>query len=300
MPNQSPLIDDPAHDLVQSSILPLTNTAQRDLIRVLALSTHRKMDPAPFVHALSREYSGGNGRRLNKIAESIRQGVPVTEALLETPGLLEPHVVTALQLSAADGTLPEMYDALLKGNAGGSSALAQNTDPSELTRCFFTVCAFVLLLTFLMIFIVPTFSSLFDEFGLILPAPTRLLISASDVAAAYWFLPALLVLILVALRAPSIERILSNRLNPLASGFLPPSGPVAIRSVLGIAAQSNRPMVRQLKTIAETLRPNRFRRRLHRASERIEQGGEVWHSLAAERVISRREIGHWAWRSSIC
>ena len=45
-----------------------------------------------------------------------------------------------------------------------------------------------LILTFIMLFIVPTFETMFEEFGLTLPAPTLLLIAMSNYIAGYWFL----------------------------------------------------------------------------------------------------------------
>ena len=45
-----------------------------------------------------------------------------------------------------------------------------------------------LILTFIMIFIVPTFETMFEEFGLTLPPPTVLLIAMSNYISGYWFL----------------------------------------------------------------------------------------------------------------
>ena len=46
----------------------------------------------------------------------------------------------------------------------------------------------IAILTFIMLFIVPTFEEMFEEFGLTLPAPTLLLIAMSNYIANYWFL----------------------------------------------------------------------------------------------------------------
>ena len=54
----------------------------------------------------------------------------------------------------------------------------------------------IAILSFIMIFIVPTFEQMFEEFGLTLPAPTLLLIAMSNYIVGYWFLLILMPIVL--------------------------------------------------------------------------------------------------------
>jgi type II secretory pathway component PulF len=275
---------------VTGGMLPLTSAAQRALIRVLALSDRRRLDPAPLVEALAGEFGGQYGQRLMQLASALAAGTPVVDAAEQTPELLDRSTATALRLANESSALPEMYEALLAGNAMTEAETASDKgEGSELVRTAAGFLVAGMILTFIMMFIVPTFATLFEEFGLDLPAPTLLLISASKYASLIIVMVIPIAVVYLVLRGRAINVSLTNRFNPLALDRRSLPSSLSLRSLLAIVAQSGRPIATGLATLSRYHDRPSARNRLTRACRKIEQGREPWGSLAEERLLSKRE-----------
>ncbi|MCH7753250.1 MAG: type II secretion system F family protein, partial [Planctomycetes bacterium] len=153
-----------------------------------------------------------------------------------------------------------------------------------------TVTILILMLSFMMIKIVPSFQAIFDDFELELPSLTILLISISNFAVNYWYLIALVLLAVVwVFRAETsrrfFRRVLSSRVVPTV---------VALRSadlldMLSVTLRSGRPLAGALSTLARHHFDSFIRHKLLFVRNEVEQGADVWHSMATARLITPAE-----------
>ncbi len=129
---------------------------------------------------------------------SLERGESLAEAFHELPGVASHEVRLAAEVGEATGSL----GACLKGVSRERwSAAWLEVVPRLLYPCL--VLLFVSsITTFLMLFIVPRFKRIFDEFGETLPAPTLAIMNVWAAAAEYsWLIPLLMLagLMLVAI-----------------------------------------------------------------------------------------------------
>ncbi len=66
----------------------LRSSVQRSLLRLLHVAHVERLALAPLVHALALEHRGGNRRRLRRLAFRLAGGMPLIEALEQTPDAL--------------------------------------------------------------------------------------------------------------------------------------------------------------------------------------------------------------------
>jgi type II secretory pathway component PulF len=273
-------------------MLPVASLPERALIRTLAIANRRHLDPVPLVQALASEFPGNYGQRLMQLASALSGGVPVVDAVQQTGGVLDRSTVMALRLANDSARLPQMYDALLASRTATSEEAythgrSVGADFARIVAGFFFAW---MILTFLMLFILPTFEFLFEEFGLTLPAGTLLLIRMSKVIPLIFGLGILVVMAFLAVGGGgAIRASIQSSLSPLAIVHPLVSSSRNLRSLLAIVAQSGQPIASGLLTLARHHHAAGTRARLTNACERIEQGQEPWGSLAAERLISQRE-----------
>jgi type II secretory pathway component PulF len=289
---QAPL---PTHDRSCAGMLYADSVPERALLQVLAMAD-RHNQPAPTLLAvLAREFPGDYGRGLMQLSATLSNGYSVVDALQQTPGIMDRSLVMALRLADQSRALPEMYESLLAGSGREEtqSDSEWNNPLSELTQVGFGFLFAILMITFLMLFIIPTFEQMFAEFGLLLPAPMLWLIAFCRWFASYWFVLAAIglvgAIVLSAGRFASLGVFLTRRFNPLArsEGLVSPSA--SLISLLAVAARLGQPIATGVHTLARYSQRPAARRRFGRVHERIEQGEEPWHSLAAEKLISRRD-----------
>ena len=164
------------------------------LVRLLTLAVERQLALDPMLRAFAQDTRGRQGDRVLRLAELLQSGVSLPDALEQVPGILPDHVLLTIRVGAQSGTLA----ASLRASA---MALARTQD--EAVRWFrgFIVYLCVLLavlglmVSFVMIRIVPTFTAIFQDHGIQLPRITIALVEISALVAGYWYLVFLAVLL---------------------------------------------------------------------------------------------------------
>jgi len=123
---------------------------------------------------------------ITKIREDIEQGISITDALKKHPKAFSELYVSMIKAGEVGGILDTILERLstylesteeLKGKVKGAMVY-----PAVIS----TVAGCVTL--FLIIFIIPTFQSIFSSFGSELPLPTRVLIGLSGILRHYFIL----------------------------------------------------------------------------------------------------------------
>ncbi len=162
-----------------------------------------------------------------QLANLLNSGMPLTVALnsmghLETKGIpsavskeLKQEVTEGRSLSDAMAKQPVVFSDLYvnmvrAGETSGSLvpvlrrmashfqqfAEVQAKFKSAMIYPIIVICMGVLLVTFFMLFMMPQFITMFQDFAIVLPLPTRFLIASSQFLARFWWLIGLVVLAL--------------------------------------------------------------------------------------------------------
>ena len=191
---------------------------QRSLLRILSVAAVERLEVAPLVACLAMEHRGRYRRRLRRLAQRLAAHTSLADALELTPGVLSDEQILAIRFGDQSGTLPATLANLLKTEH--QAAMQVNIRLRQMVFYVgITITILILMLSFMMIQIVPSFQAIFNDFELELPSLTIFLISISNFAVNYWFLIALVLLAVVwVFRAETsrrfFRRVLSSRVVP--------------------------------------------------------------------------------------
>ena len=140
----------------------------------------------------------------------------------------------------------------------------------------------VLILTFIMIKIVPTFKTIFEDFGTDLPAATQLLISVSNATALYWYVIPLFPLS-VWLLIKLIRKFKAGRMGwdmfslnwPVFGMLIEKNSMARTTRTLGTLVASGVPILEALNITRETCGNSVFQRLYGKVSESIREGDTI-------------------------
>ncbi len=159
---------------------------------------------------------------------------------------------------------------------------------SKFCRLLAKVAVILVLTAFIMLKIAPEFLMILQEFGMETPAIFNLWVTVCDRVARYWFLGALLMLVLVPLGIPAFRQFL-RRFNPLSWRQPALTRATSRRRTLAMLAQSGTSIAAAIPSVLATEPLRKMFRRLTRASEKMNEGENAWASLASQHILSERE-----------
>lgn len=269
-------------------ILRSSTVAGRALMRMLALADLRGLEPSRLLNPLAGEFSGTARRHLSQFAALVSAGDSAIEASQKYPYAIGPQATVALRLAAESGNLSRLYNELLEQPDPDRQAGIQ-TSATELVRLLVWFFVILMIITFLSVFIVPTYVKMFEEFSLALPAPTRLWIDLAGYLPALFSLAAIGLLIYGLWQSPRIVQSLQLRFNAQNSGRWVLDSQGELMSLLSIAAYCGLDSSTALQIIKD-VHPNlRLHRRLQQALEKVGGGSDTWMALASARLIAVRD-----------
>jgi len=226
---------------------------------------------------------------LNRLAERLATGVPLADALEQTPAALADEGVLAIRFGNQLGILPAALDSLVRDDqAAGPRLLAR----IRCTTWYLTSLLLVgtMMVTFILIKIVPVFMQIWDDFDLQVPWALRTLVEVGNFAVSFWIVPLLIVLAVawIASVGPPrwvVRRLLSTRiLRPVAQ-----LRSADLLELLALAARAGRPLAGAISTLARYHFDAPIRHKLLFVRNEIEQGAGLWKSLETVRLITPAE-----------
>ncbi len=125
------------------------------------------------------------GGMLNDIQEKVRGGANFSDALEAQGGTFSRLYVNMVRAGEASGSLESALSRLAEYLE--SSAELKETIKSALIYPTILLVVAGMSLVLLLVFVVPQFSSLFEDMGAALPTPTRIVIAAGDFFRDYWW-----------------------------------------------------------------------------------------------------------------
>ena len=143
----------------------------------------------PLVSALDalvpQTKSHGFKKILAQIKELIVEGNSFAQALLKYPGAFSPLYVNMVRAGETSGTLEIVLERL--ADITEKQQALKNRIQTALAYPIFMMVIGTVVLLVLMIYIVPSITSIFADMDQVLPTPTRILIFLSDFLKSYWW-----------------------------------------------------------------------------------------------------------------
>ena len=260
----------------------------------------------PLDKALSIAYEVVSSELMKDIVKDligeIRQGTSLSEALSKYPGYFPPVYVNMVRAGEVGGVLPEvlerLYDYLEKTEEFKSSLLASITYPAIL------VGVGIASIAFLIAFVVPRFSTIFESMNLEPPFFIKLLSGIGEFMAKYFpFLLAFLLLLLILLKKKlkteegrmKLYRLLLSL--PFIGDILLKVENARFSRNLGMLMLNGVPILQSLSITKEIFENPIYRNEMDRFYEVVKKGGRLsasmmerkglWHPV----VLGMTEVG---------
>jgi type IV pilus assembly protein PilC len=129
---------------------------------------------------------------ISQVVEGIERGDSFSESLSRFPKVFSRLYVNMIKSGELSGSLDEVLKRLAT-LLEKQQRLMKRVKAALIYPAFVLGMAFIIL-ALLMIFVVPTFTKMFEEMGSELPAPTQVLIGISNVFVNYWYAIAAIVI----------------------------------------------------------------------------------------------------------
>lgn len=266
---------------------------QAQLLWLLAVAVEKQLPLADEVEAYADDSRGRWRYKLLQLAELLRSGASLPVALDRVRGLLSPNALLAVRVGAASGTLAKTLRVAADAFTTRKATTAGSPN-SILLYTFVLFWVMAAIVSFIMIYIIPKFKKIFEDFGTELPSLTILVIDLSDTVVTYSLLLVPLMLFLMWMVAVCHVALVTRqvpRAGPfgLLGALLPRLFVPDILRMLVVIVEAGRPLPGAFTTLS-TAHPNKaMRRRLGRIADRLLDGSDTWRVLAHDGLLTNRE-----------
>ncbi len=214
---------------------------------------------------------------LMDVCDEIEGGATLSEAMAKCPKVFTRLYVNMIKAGEAGGALETILQRLADFLERAESL--KRKVKGALIYPVIVVLVAIMILSFIMIFIVPTFETMFEEFGLALPAPTMLLIAMSNYIVGYWFLLIAMPIVLLIL-VKLLRKFRHGRMGfdmfiikvPIFGGLIEKNIMARTSRTLGTLIASGVPILEAINITRETSGNAMFERMFTRVNESIREG----------------------------
>jgi type II secretory pathway component PulF len=272
---------------------------QQSLLRILAVAHRERLELAPLVANLAEEHRGRYRRRLRRLAGRLKEGTSLVDALEQTPDALKDEDVLALRFATQTGTLGPTYQAFLE-DATVNDGQASTIHGQTLIYALVSLVVLGLVLSFLVTFIVPTLKWMQEEFDVSDPHPLfHAFLAGLDWVMRHAPLMILAVMTLGVLvwSAPSRRFFRRRFAGHWIRGVAQARSSQLLR-LLSTTEEAGRPVPSAISSLARYHFDRSVRQKLLYARNEIEQGSDVWTSLADAKLLTPEESNAIAHSSS--
>ena len=282
--------------LVGTGITILRQINRAGLLWILSLVTRGNYPLNRELENLGGSVTGKDRYRVAQLISQLYRGRSLGESLLTTPGLVprDTALLTQVAERQSAGLSPIFAQESARLLRIRQTALTSSSSPPLLMLYLFVIPILMsTILSGIMIFIIPKFKKIFDDFGSELPPLTEALITTSDFVAMFWYVPVAIGMLVayVGLFWRFRDRFfVKTHLGvPLAwPSSRRKRASLALRAI-EIAVRGNQPLENSLVTLAQTHPSEADRRSFQKLCSRLGEGGDTWAALVSSRLISRRD-----------
>ncbi|MBI5596292.1 MAG: type II secretion system F family protein [Elusimicrobia bacterium] len=217
---------------------------------------------------------------LGEVRLDIEAGLSISDALKKHPEAF-PEIYTAMIKAGELGGILDTILERLSGFLESAEALRAKVKSAMMYPAIvLSICALVTV--FLMVFVIPTFKTIFESFGKELPMPTQILIDISDVMKRYWY-------VIVGspfaakkaferfYKTPAGQKMVDEKVlkAPVFGILLKKVAVAKFTRTLGTLIKSGVPIMQGLETVAATAGNKIIEEAVLTARESIREGGRL-------------------------
>ncbi|MEW4488587.1 type II secretion system F family protein [Thalassoglobus sp. JC818] len=249
-------------------------------------------------------------KRLENLAAALHDGMPLHSALQIQRDLVPQEFLGAIESAESTGqlksVLPELafeHSRMLERRSMGTPVI------STMIYSWVVILVTLMVNLFVMMFIVPKFKVIFEDFGVELPVATQHLMQISDWLLNYWYLasPLMIAPFLLPLGVLWMFNESSDRLPDWLINLIPRIETPSLLKRFAYVIRQGAPIQPVLKSLADSSSNFSRARRYERIKQRLNSGDQVGEVLQEERFLNVREslalqnseeIGHLQWAMS--
>ena len=223
---------------------------------------------------------------LKIVSKSLKEGSQLSKAMLDQEGMFPDLLIRMVQAGEKTGKLDEVlekmsehYNKELKTSRQIRGAMIY---PAVLA---FLAVAAVLALLYV---VIPSFSGIFEQSGMDMPLPTRIVLAASNFVRSYWYIlfgvTGILVFVFLRYRSTEAGRYQLDRLKlwlPVIKGPMQKIVTARFASTLAILTSAGIPLVEAIESAAATTNNTVVIEKMKIANEGLQKGERLTGMITA-------------------
>ena len=224
------------------------------------------------------------------VVDDVESGSTLREAFGKHPKAFDRLYVNRVKAGEAGGALEVILQRLADFKEKAQSLKRKVT--GAMIYPIVVILVAVSILSFIMIFIIPKFKKIFDDFGIDLPGPTVALIEVSDWFVNYWYLlplfPVTWWLLMKLIRLNRTGAYILDRLKlwtPVMGQIIEKTVVARTMRTLGTLVSSGVPILEALTIVRETAMNAVFERCYTRVYDSIREGDTIAQPLKESRLV---------------
>lgn len=245
------------------------------------------------LHTLAeRETGGAQDEILPSLRDEIVQGSSLSDALARHPESFSTLFISLIRAGEAGGSLPDSLESICVHYERVQEA--QEKVMMALTYPAIVLIFGTVTIVFSMIFVIPRFTSIFDELGSTLPLPTRMLIGLSDVLINYGLIIAALLAVGVFFWKRWIQtengKVWWHRRQlaiPVVKQIVTANAYAHFARTLGALLRNGVPVLKALSIVEDTVGNAVIAREIHEARKKVTDGATISSPLAEGKIFPR-------------
>lgn len=223
---------------------------------------------------------------LKIVSKSLKEGSQLSKAMIDQEGMFPDLLIRMVQAGEKTGKLDEVlekmsehYNKELKTSRQIRGAMIY---PAVLA---FLAVAAVLALLYV---VIPSFSGIFEQSGMAMPLPTRIVLAASNFVRSYWYIlfgvTGILVFLFLRYRSTEVGRYQLDRLKlwlPVIKGPMQKIVTARFASTLAILTSAGIPLVEAIESAAATTNNAVVIEKMKIANEGLQKGERLTGMITA-------------------
>lgn len=247
-------------------------------------------------------------RRVQQLATSLFDGIPLGEALQQDRMLVDPALCGAIQVADSPRQLKEVLKRLAVEHTRQLERrfLVGQSSETSLMYAFIVLTMLLQVIGFIMYWIIPKYKAIFYDFGVELPQLTQFWIEVSDWFVSYWYLagPFLCLPLLPSLFASILSLEESKWIPSFVLRMFPRIESPKLLRLLGYTATYQQRLQPALRALAHSTTDFIRSQRIERLETGLDLGESLGTVLREEGYINTREaysldnaaqLGHLSW-----
>lgn len=222
---------------------------------------------------------------IGNLAEAVEEGEKFSEALSRFPKIFGNLFQTMIRSAEATGSLEVVLSHL--ADYSERKQKLQDRLKTALMYPTFVIIVAISVLSILLVFVIPAFVSVFEEFGMQLPLPTRILINVSFFARRWWLIILCsCLLVFLGTRTFFLRPFVKKHIDKVKLK-LPLIGPLIRKAIIARITQTlstlianGVPILESLKIAADTAENSIFEETLSKTQDAVREGEDIAGTLA--------------------